>query len=99
MISDGRGDSSPAYAGGQALHRRRQALPATSCWTISTARWHEWTRYSARQDTLLQMGGLVGSFALPGAALAPFWSCLWAGQWTHAGKGAVMGLGRYRLAG
>jgi hypothetical protein len=62
-------------------------------------RWHEWTRYSARQDTLLQMGGLVGSFALPGAALAPFWSCLWAGQWTHAGKGAVMGLGRYRLAG
>ncbi|WP_440941152.1 CRISPR system precrRNA processing endoribonuclease RAMP protein Cas6 [Immundisolibacter sp.] len=59
--------------------------------------WHDWTRYSARQDALLRMGGLVGTFTLPGAALAPFWSWLWLGQWTHAGKGAVMGLGRYRL--
>lgn len=60
-------------------------------------RWHEWTRYSARQDTLLQMGGLVGTFVLPGAALTSFWPYLWLGQWTHVGKGAVMGLGRYRL--
>lgn len=60
-------------------------------------RWHDWTRYSTRQDTLLRMGGLVGSFVLSGAALATFWPCLWLGQWTHAGKGAVMGLGRYRL--
>ena len=60
-------------------------------------RWHDWTRYSSRQDALLQMGGLVGTFVLPSAALAPFWPYLWLGQWTHAGKGAVMGLGRYRL--
>lgn len=60
-------------------------------------RWHDWTRYSARQDALLQMGGLVGAFTLPGAALAPFWPYLWLGQWTHAGKGAVMGLGRYQI--
>ncbi|MFZ5653800.1 MAG: CRISPR system precrRNA processing endoribonuclease RAMP protein Cas6 [Pseudomonadota bacterium] len=61
-------------------------------------RWQDWTRHSSRQGTLLQMGGLVGGFMLAGEALAPFWPYLWLGQWTHAGKGAVMGLGRYRLA-
>ena len=60
-------------------------------------RWHEWVRYSSRQDALLQMGGLVGEIELDGADLEPFWPYLWLGQWTHAGKGAVMGLGRYRL--
>ncbi len=60
-------------------------------------RWHEWVRYSSRQDALLQMGGLVGEIELDGADLEPFWPYLWLGQWTHAGKGAVMGLGQYRL--
>jgi hypothetical protein len=59
--------------------------------------WREWTRYSSRQQRRLQMGGLVGSIALEGEDLAPFWPYLWLGQWVHAGKGAVMGLGRYRL--
>ncbi|QJD30444.1 CRISPR system precrRNA processing endoribonuclease RAMP protein Cas6 [Methylococcus geothermalis] len=59
--------------------------------------WHDWTRYSSRQDTTMQMGGLIGSFALDGAALAPFWPYLWLGQWTHAGKATSMGLGRYRI--
>jgi len=61
--------------------------------------WHEWVRYSSRQDALLKMGGLVGEIALDGAALEPFWPYLWLGQWTHAGKGTVMGLGRYRIEG
>ncbi len=34
--------------------------------------WREWTRYSSRQNEKLQMGGLVGSFALAGAALDRF---------------------------
>lgn len=59
--------------------------------------WHDWTRYSARQDTRLQMGGLLGWITLAGAELAPFWPYLWLGQWTHVGKGTSMGLGRYRL--
>ena len=77
----------------------RTLVQAAEAIALSDAdlRWHDWTRYSARQDALLRMGGLVGTFTLPGAALAPFWPCLWLGQWTHAGKGAVMGLGRYRL--
>ena len=61
-------------------------------------RWHEWSRHSARQKTRLQMGGLVGSFELEGAVLGPFWPYVWLGQWTHAGKGCTMGLGRYVLA-
>jgi len=60
-------------------------------------RWHEWTRYSSRQRTDMRMGGLVGSFVLRAGDAAPFWPLLWLGQWTHAGKAASMGLGRYRL--
>jgi hypothetical protein len=67
-------------------------------WQASQLRWQDWTRYSSRQDALLQMGGLVGTLTLPTAGLAPFWPYLWLGQGTHVGKGAVMGLGHYRLS-
>lgn len=70
-------------------------------WTLrhraARLRWYEWARYSSRQDALIQMGGLIGEIELEDAGLEPFWPYLWLGQWTHAGKGAVMGLGRYRL--
>jgi len=66
-------------------------------WQTADLRWQDWTRYSSRQDALLQMGGLVGTLTLPAPQLTPFWPYLWLGQWTHLGKGAVMGLGRYRL--
>ncbi len=59
--------------------------------------WREWTRYSSRQETRLQMGGLLGEIVLSGPGLEPFWPYLWLGQWTHAGKGTSMGLGRYRV--
>lgn len=60
-------------------------------------RWHEWSRYSNRQHSKVQMGGLVGEFGLPVEGLADFWPWLWLGQWVHAGKGAVMGMGEYGL--
>lgn len=59
--------------------------------------WHDWTRYSSRQDTLMQLGGLLGGFRLTGQSLANVWPALWAGQWTHLGKGTAFGLGAYRL--
>jgi hypothetical protein len=69
--------------------------------TIETERtalhWHDWSRYSSRQNTLLRMGGLLGQVSLKGADLEPFWPYLWLGQWTHAGKGTSMGLGKYRI--
>lgn len=60
-------------------------------------RWQDWTRYSSRQQTTMEMGGLVGSLMLDGSELADFWPYLWLGQWCHAGKATTMGLGRYRL--
>jgi len=60
--------------------------------------WREWTRYSSRQDTLMQMGGLLGEFSLHGETLPAFWPALWYGQWVHMGKGTTFGLGGYRLA-
>jgi hypothetical protein len=60
-------------------------------------RWSEWTRFSSRQNTTMQMGGLVGAIALEGSGLAAFWPALWLGQWVHVGKGTSFGLGKYRL--
>lgn len=66
--------------------------------TVSEAQlaWQDWTRYSSRQQTTMNMGGLMGSFAVQGD-LQPFWPYLWLGQWTHVGKGTSMGLGAYRI--
>ena len=77
-----------------ALARAADAVPLAT----TRLRWRDWTRYSSRQRTAVPMGGLVGELELAGVSLEPFWPWLWLGQWTHAGKGAVMGLGRYRLA-
>lgn len=60
-------------------------------------RWQDWTRYSTRQQEKLQMGGLVGQFAVSLDGHADLWPYLWLGQWVHAGKGVTMGLGRYRI--
>lgn len=60
-------------------------------------RWHDWSRYSSRQERAVPMGGVIGSIDLDGQDLQPFWPFLWLGQWTHAGRGASMGLGRLRL--
>jgi len=63
----------------------------------SEMRWHDWTRYSSRQQTAMQLGGLLGSLRLDGPGLATFWHGLWYGQWVHLGKGTSFGLGHYRL--
>jgi hypothetical protein len=59
--------------------------------------WQEWARYSTRQQRRIPMGGVTGWFVVETRGLEPLWPLLWLGQWTHAGKGAVMGLGRYEM--
>jgi len=59
--------------------------------------WREYTRYSTRQQAEMQLGGVVGRLVLENVDLSPFWPYLWLGQFTHAGSGATMGLGRYRI--
>lgn len=60
--------------------------------------WQDWSRYSSRQKTRMQVGGLMGRIVLEGDELAHWWPLLWAGQWLHLGKFTSMGLGRYRLS-
>lgn len=61
-------------------------------------RWEDWTRYSSRQDRRMTLGGLVGEAAYEGS-LTEFWPFLVFGQWTHVGKNATFGMGRYEIAG
>lgn len=59
--------------------------------------WQDWARYSNRQGRKIPMGGVMGEILVEMQGLEPLWPLLWVGQWVHAGKGAVMGLGRYEL--
>jgi hypothetical protein len=70
-----------------------QDVPVTS----ADLHWEDSTRYSSRQDSTMQMGGVVGTLEFAAQSLEPFWPYLWLGQWTHAGRFTAMGLGRYRI--
>jgi hypothetical protein len=59
-------------------------------------RWDSWSRYSSRQRRSMDLGGLIGAAVYEGD-LEPFWPFLLFGQWTHVGKNATFGLGRYEL--
>ena len=61
--------------------------------------WHDWTRYSSRQQQEMTLGGVLGRWILHGKpdTLASLWPTLWLGQWLHVGKNATMGMGGYTL--
>lgn len=61
--------------------------------------WHDIRehRYSSRQRRHVPITGVVGQAQLDTGNLDAWWPLLWTGQWTHVGKGAVMGMGAYRL--
>lgn len=61
--------------------------------------WHRWQRWSNRQKKPIDMSGVRGAFELAGGDLGELWPYLWFGQWIGAGKGTVMGMGRYRVCG
>ena len=56
------------------------------------------TRWSASQQRELGAGGIIGSFVLDMRGREALFPYLWLGQWLHAGKGAVMGMGAIRLS-
>ncbi|HKV07131.1 MAG TPA: CRISPR system precrRNA processing endoribonuclease RAMP protein Cas6, partial [Thermoanaerobaculia bacterium] len=56
-------------------------------------RWHDWERFSQRQQASMKLGGLVGRLGLEGD-LAPFAALLRAAEVVHVGKGATFGLGK-----
>jgi CRISPR-associated endoribonuclease Cas6 len=59
-------------------------------------KWYEWERYSARQDTRMNMGGFVGEISFEGD-VGPFMPLINAGEVLHVGKGTGFGLGKYGI--
>lgn len=56
--------------------------------------WQDWIRYSNRQQQKMHLGGVLGDIVIND--LHPLMHLLLAvGQYTHVGKNAVFGLGRY----
>ncbi|NMG82784.1 MAG: CRISPR system precrRNA processing endoribonuclease RAMP protein Cas6 [Methanosarcinales archaeon] len=64
----------------------------------SDLKWHDWERYSQRQETRMKMGGFIGEITFEGD-LAEFVPYLILGEYLHVGKGTVYGLGKYELKG
>ena len=64
--------------------------------SAASLRWHDWTRYSSRQNQKMQLGGLVGEVTYAGnlAAFLPFVAL---GAFLHVGKNATFGLGKYKV--
>ena len=58
--------------------------------------WHDWERYSARQDVRMKMGGFVGKVSFEGE-LGEFMEFIELGEMLHVGKGTSFGLGKYLL--
>jgi len=79
-----------------AVDFRRLAEQAATIELDGELLWRDWRRYSNRQRQTMILGGVIGEVTLRGD-LAPFSGLLAAGQWTHLGKSASFGLGRYRL--
>lgn len=58
--------------------------------------WHDWERYSRRQDAAMKFGGLAGKITFSGP-LGPFMPYLRLGEAVNVGQATTFGLGRYRL--
>ena len=59
-------------------------------------KWHDWERYSARQDTRMKMGGFIGNISFEGD-LGEFMPFIKTGEIIHVGKGTSFGLGKYEI--
>ena len=64
--------------------------------TESDLHWHDMQRYSARQDTKIHMGGVVGRVCFEGD-LREFLPFVKMGEYLHVGQGTVLGLGKYMI--
>ena len=59
-------------------------------------KWHDWERYSNRQQTRMKLGGFVGDITFTGE-FGKFLPYIILGQHIHVGKGTSFGLGKYEI--
>ncbi len=59
-------------------------------------KWHDWERYSSRQDTRMKLGGFTGIVEFNGD-VGEFIPILRIGESIHVGKGTSFGLGKYEI--
>lgn len=59
--------------------------------------WYDWERYSSRQDTRMQLGGILGNVTYAGN-LKQFLPFIVLGKYVHVGKGTTFGLGKYEIS-
>ncbi len=59
--------------------------------------WHDWDRYSNRQQRKVTLGGLLGTLEIEGEIDAGLAHLLRAAEILHAGKGATFGLGKIEV--
>lgn len=58
--------------------------------------WHDWERYSSRQNKRMKFGGYLGDIVFSGN-LIPFLPYIKLGEFLHVGKQSTFGLGKYRV--
>jgi hypothetical protein len=62
--------------------------------SMSDLHWHDWERYSSRQETRMSLGGFIGQVKFEGE-LGEFLPYLKLGEYLHVGKQTSFGLGKY----
>lgn len=90
LLVDFYGDAPPV----EEPHSLTQQTEAIECQT--DLHYHDWLRYSSRQQQTMNLGGWMGTVTLRGD-LSPFLMPLAEGEWFHLGGKTSFGLGRYRL--
>ncbi|MCI0662784.1 MAG: CRISPR system precrRNA processing endoribonuclease RAMP protein Cas6 [Acidobacteria bacterium] len=63
----------------------------------SSLHWWDWGRYSARQETVMKLGGFVGEAEFTGDRLQDFLPLIVAGEFLRIGSATSFGLGKYEL--
>jgi hypothetical protein len=76
----------------------RSLLDHASTLRLATSdlHWHDWQRYSNRQQTKMSLGGFIGTLEIEGD-LAPLWPLFRTAEILHVGKGATFGLGKLAI--
>jgi hypothetical protein len=63
--------------------------------------WYDWTRYSARQDSKMRLGGFKGKINFVDAescqTIKDFLPLVILGEYVHIGRGTSFGLGKYKI--